>query len=195
MPELKKMGTSRISGGNSLLDPYYILEEIGLGAGMRIADFGCGATGHFVIPAGKIIGKNGVSYAVDLLKPVLSAVKSRAKFEGIDNVEAVWSNLEIYGATKIKEGSLDFVLLANTLFQIKKNEEMFKEAVRLVKNNGKIAVIEWKLIASPLGPPAEKRLSKDFVRGLAKKYGLEEVKEFKAGPYHYGLVFEKKPKT
>ena len=191
MPELKKMGTSRISGGNSLLDPYYILEEIGLGAGMRIADFGCGAAGHFVIPAGKIIGKNGVSYAVDLLKPVLSAVKSRAKFEGIDNVEAVWSNLEIYGATKIKEGSLDFVLLANTLFQIKKNEEMFKEAIRLVKNNGKIAVVEWKLIVSPLGPPAEKRLSKDFVRGLAKKYGLEEVKEFKAGPYHYGLVFEK----
>ena len=191
MPELKKMGTSRISGGNSLLDPYYILEEIGLGAGMRIADFGCGAAGHFVIPAGKIIGKNGVSYAVDLLKPVLSAVKSRAKFEGIDNVEAVWSNLEIYGATKIKEGSLDFVLLANTLFQIKKNEEMFKEAIRLVKNNGKIAIVEWKLIVSPLGPPAEKRLSKDFVRGLAKKYGLEEVKEFKAGPYHYGLVFEK----
>ncbi|HLD31120.1 MAG TPA: methyltransferase domain-containing protein [Patescibacteria group bacterium] len=191
MPELKKMGTSRISGGNSLLDPYYILEEIGLGAGMRIADFGCGAAGHFVIPAGKIIGKNGVSYAVDLLKPVLSAVKSRARFEGINNVEAVWSNLEIYGATKIKEGSLDFVLLANTLFQIKKNEEMFKEAIRLVKNNGKIAVVEWKLIVSPLGPPAEKRLSKDFVRGLAKKYGLEEVKEFKAGPYHYGLVFEK----
>ena len=191
MPELKKMGTSRISGGNSLLDPYYILEEIGLGAGMRIADFGCGAAGHFVIPAGKIIGKNGVSYAVDLLKPVLSAVKSRARFEGINNVEAVWSNLEIYGATKIKEGSLDFVLLANTLFQIKKNEEMFKEAIRLVKNNGKIAVVEWKLIVSPLGPPAEKRLSKDFVRGLAKKYGLKEVKEFKAGPYHYGLVFEK----
>lgn len=191
MPELKKIGTSRISGGNALLDPYYILEEIGLGADMRIADFGCGAAGHFVIPAGKIIGKKGTIFAVDLLKTVLSAVKSRARFEGVENLEAVWSNLEIYGATRIKEASLDFVLLANTIFQIKKNEEVFKEAIRLVKNNGKVAVVEWKLIASPLGPPAEKRLSKDFVRGLAKKYGLEEIKDFKAGPYHYGLVFKK----
>ncbi len=191
MPELKKMGTSRISGGNVLLDPYYIFKEIGFEAGMRIADFGCGAAGHFVIPAGKIIGKKGTVFAVDILKSVLSAVKGRARFEEVGNVEIVWSNLEIYGATKIKEASLDFVLLANTLFQIKKNKEIFKEAIRLVKNNGKIAVVEWKLIVSPLGPPAEKRLSKDFVRGLAKKYGLEEVKEFKAGPYHYGLVFKK----
>lgn len=191
MPDLKNIRTSRISGGNVLLDPYYILEEIGLGSGMKIADFGCGAAGHFVIPAGKIIGKNGTSYAVDLLKSVLSAVKSRARFEGVDNVEAVWSNLEIYGATKIKEGSLDFVLLANTLFQIKKNEEVFKEAIRLLKSGGKTAVVEWKMIDAPLGPPMEKRLSKDYIRGLAKKYNLEEVKDFKAGPYHYGLVFKK----
>jgi len=191
MPELKKIGTSRISGGNVLLDPYHIFKEIGLEAGMRIADFGCGAAGHFVIPAGKIIGKKGTVFAVDILKLVLNTVKSRARFEEVGNVEAIWSNLEIYGATKIKEASLDFVLLANTLFQIKKNKEIFKEAVRLIKNNGKVAVVEWKMSASPLGPPTEKRLSKDFVCDLAKENELEEMKEFQAGPYHYGLVFGK----
>lgn len=189
MPEEPK--NLRISGGNILLDPYHILNEIGLGQGMKLADLGCGAAGHFVIPAGKIVGESGIIYAVDLLKTVLDAVKSRAKMEGVGNIETVWSNLEIYGATDIPAGSLDIVLLANTLFQIKKREEVFREAVRLAKPGGKVAVVEWGLGEAPLGPPPAERLSKDTVRAMARNNGLAEVKEFKAGPYHYGLVFSK----
>lgn len=191
MPNGRDLQTIKISGGNILLDPYFIFEQIGLGAEMKIADLGCGAAGHFVIPAAKIVGGKGKVYAVDLLKSVLEAVKSRAKLEGVANVELIWSNLEIYGATKIEPESLDFVLLANTLWQIKKREEVFREAVRLIKKEGKIAVVEWGLGEAPLGPPPERRISKDIARELAKKYGLAESKEFKAGPYHYGLVFKK----
>lgn len=189
MPEELKV--LKISGGNTLLDPYVIFEQIGLGVGAKMADLGCGAAGHFVIPAAKIVGEKGAVYAVDLLKSVLEAVKSRARLEGVDNVETVWSNLEIYGATDIGEGSLDLVLLANTLFQIPKREEVFREAVRLAKKGGKIVVVEWGLLAAPLGPPLDRRLNKDAVRELARASGLTEVKEFKAGPYHYGLVFSK----
>jgi len=183
--------TLKISGGNILLNPYFILEQINLGAGMKIADLGCGTAGHFVIPAAKIVGGKGKIFAVDLLKSVLEAVKSRAKLEGVANIESVWSNLEIYGATKIESESLDFSLLANTLWQVKKREEVFREAVRLIKKGGKIVVIEWGLGEAPLGPPPERRVSKDGVRELANKYGLTESKEFKAGPYHYGLIFVK----
>ena len=189
MPEELKV--LKISGGNALLDPYFIFEQIGLGVGNKIADLGCGAAGHFVVPAAKIVGKEGIVYAVDLLKSVLDAVKSRARLEGVGNIETVWSNLEIYGATDIKEGSLDLVLLANTLFQIPKRGEVFREAVRLVKNGGRIAVVEWGLASAPLGPPLDRRLNKDMVRELARANGLAEVKEFKAGPYHYGLIFSK----
>ena len=191
MPNGIELGTLKISGGNILLDPYFILEQIELGAGMKMADLGCGAAGHFVIPAGKIVGGTGVVYAVDLLKPVLDAVKSRAKLEGVGNVKPIWSNLEIYGATDIAPGSLDVVLLANTLFQIKKRDEVFREAARLVKSGGKVAIVEWGLGEAPMGPPPAMRLGKDAVRELAKKSGLTERKEFKAGPYHYGLIFVK----
>lgn len=183
--------TLKISGGNILLDPYFILDEIGLSQGMKIADLGCGAAGHFVVPAGKVVGSKGTVYAVDLLKSVLEAVKSRAKMEGVSNIETVWSNLEIYGATDIKSDSLDFALLINTLFQIPKREEVFREATRIVKKGGKIAVVEWDLREAPLGPPVNLRLSKDVTRSLARQNGLTEVKEFKAGPYHYGLIFVK----
>lgn len=183
--------TLKISGGNILLDPYSILNQIGLRQGMTMADFGCGAAGHFVIPAGKIVGAKGKVYAVDLLKSVLDAVRSRAKMEEVSNIETVWSNLEIYGATDIKEGSLDFVLLANALFQIKKRDEVFREAARLLKPGGRVVVVEWGLGEAPLGPPPAERLSKDAVREIARINNLTEVEEFKAGPYHYGLVFSK----
>lgn len=189
MSEVPK--TLKISGGNILLDPYHVLNQIGLGQGMKIADLGCGAAGHFVIPAGKIVGDSGKVYAVDLLKSVLDAVESRAKMEEVSNIETVWSNLEIYGATDIPAGSLDFALLANTLFQIQKKNEVFREAVRLVKKGGKVVVVEWGLGEAPLGPPPANRLSEDAVRAMARENGLTEVKEFKAGPYHYGLVFSK----
>jgi ubiquinone/menaquinone biosynthesis C-methylase UbiE len=187
----KNLGTLKISGGNILLDPFYILEEAGLAAEMRVADLGCGAAGHFVIPAGKITGEKGVVYAVDLLKSVLEAVKSRAKMEEVRNVETVWSNLEIYGATKISSESLDMAFLVNTLFQIKKREEVLREAVRLVKPGGKILIVEWGQGEAPLGPPPAMRLSKDMVREMAGKNNLKEIKEFKAGPYHYGIIFIK----
>lgn len=191
MPNGKELGILKISGGNILLDPYFILEQVELGAGMKLADLGCGAAGHFVLPAAKIVGPRGKVYAVDLLKSVLEAVKSRAKLEGVGNIELVWSNLEIYGATEIDPESLDAVLLVNTLFQIKKRDEVLREAVRLAKKGGKVVAIEWGLGEAPMGPPPELRLSKDAVRELAKKNGLVEVKEFKAGPYHYGLIFKK----
>ncbi len=181
----------KISGGNILLDPYFILEQVGLSERMKMADLGCGAAGHFVIPAGKIVGDRGIVYAVDILKFVLDAVVSRAKLEGVTNIETVWANLEIFGATKIEPESLDFVLLANTLWQVKKREEVFREAIRLTKKGGKIAIVEWVMGEAPLAPPPERRVSKDYVRELARKYNLEEVKEFKAGPYHYGLILRK----
>lgn len=191
MPNGKNIGVLKISGGNILLDPFYILEEAGLAAEMKVADLGCGAAGHFVIPAGKIVGTKGVVYAVDLLKSVLDAVKSRAKLEEVENVETVWSNLEIYGATKIDSGSLDMVFLVNTLFQIKKRDEVLREAVRLLKPGGKIVVVEWGQGQAPLGPPPSLRLGKDTVREMAIKNNLKEVREFKAGPYHYGILFIK----
>ncbi len=191
MPNGRRPRILKISGGNILLDPYLIFEQSGLGAGMKIADLGCGAAGHFVIPAAKIVGERGTVFAVDLLKSVLEAVKSRVKLEEVSNVEYVWSNLEIYGATKIASESLDFVLLANTLWQIKKREEVFREATRLIKKGGKLLVVEWGMGEAPLGPPPERRVSKDFVREVAKNNGLSEIKEFKAGPYHYGLIFMK----
>jgi ubiquinone/menaquinone biosynthesis C-methylase UbiE len=180
-----------ITGGNALLDVNFILNKAQVGENAKVADLGCGASGHFVFPASKLVGKDGKVYAVDILKTNLENVNKRAKLENLENIKTVWSDLEIFGATKIEAGSLDVALLINTLYQSHKRAEIIREAVRMTKKDGKLVIVEWKSISSPLGPPVEERVKIDLLKAGAKKLGSNLEEEFEAGQYHYGLIFIK----
>ena len=65
--------------GTALIDPYKIFEKISLGHGMRVADLGCGRTGHFIFPTARVVGESGVVYAVDIMKDILESIKSRVR--------------------------------------------------------------------------------------------------------------------
>lgn len=180
-----------ISGGNELLDPAAIFARLGLKTGSKVADLGCGGAGHFIVPAARIVGEHRIAYAVDILKSALRSVTSKARLEGINNIRPVWSNLEIIGATKIKEGSLDFALLINILFQSKNRDNIIHEAYRLLKKEGKLLVIDWNQNLASFGPPPEDRVLPEEVKKNAKKAKFELIDAFEAGTYHYGLIFQK----
>lgn len=180
------------AGGNQLLDPRRILEkEVGLGYGDFVGDFGCGPKAYFVFQSAKIVGDRGLVYAVDILKDILSSVESHSKTNNLPNIKTVWSNLEIHGATKIAESSLDLGMFINVLFQSTDIANMLKEGVRLVKADGKVLVIDWKNSGAPLGPNPDKRVAPEKVKDILEAYGLKLIKEFEAGKYHYGLLFKK----
>ena len=180
-----------IPGGTKLLDPRSILTRLEIKEGMRVADLGSGGIGHFVIPLTGMVGTKGKVYAVDVQKNVLQALESRRKMEGILNLELVWSNLEVIGGTNIKEASLDRTLLVNVLFQNKKHGNILEEASRLLKIKGRLLVIDWKSTGAPFGPPPPLRISPDEIETLAASVGLKLIERFDAGPYHFGLIFEK----
>jgi len=181
----------RITGGNVLLDVNVILSKAGVGEKMKVADLGCGASGHFVFPAASMVGEEGRVYAVDILKTVLETINRMIKQENISNIKTIWSNLEIFGATKIESSSLDLAFLVDTLYQSHKRVEILRETVRMLKKEGKLIVVEWKSIALPLGPPLEERVKIDLIKVGAQKLGLKLEEEFFAGQYHYGLIFVK----
>src|SRR3989338_2320784 len=176
-----------ISGGNELLDPGEIFSHINLKAGMKVGDLGCGGAGHFTVPAGRKVGSQGLVYAVDILKSVLQSVVSRARLEGLGNIRTVWSNLEIAGATRIPKEGLDIAFLINILFQSKQDDNIIAEAVRLLKKEGELLIIDWKSSGSSFGPPAVDRIKPETIKSIAKKLNLKLIDEFDAGTYHYGL--------
>lgn len=180
-----------VIGGTTLLDTNYLLEQAQISEKMKVASLGCGASGHFVFPVANLVGKKGTVYAVDILKTVLEVINKRAKLENLTNIKTVWSDLEIFGATKIESSSVDIALLINTLHQSHKRADMLRESIRIVKKGGRLVVVEWKNIAIPFGPPAEDRVSKEQLEIAAKKLGLNLESDFNAGQYHYCLIFMK----
>lgn len=183
---------SGLAGGNVLLDENFILSKAQIAEKMCVANLGCGASGRFVFPVAELVGrKKGKVFAVDILKTVLERIERRAKQENFSNIETVWSNLEVFGATKVEAESVDVALVINVLYQSQRRPEIMREAIRLLKRGGRLVIVEWKNTASPLGPPVEDRVKENLLEQAGKKLGLSLEEEFEAGQYHYGLIFIK----
>ena len=173
-----------------ILNPKKILKAVGIEYGWHVADLGCGA-GFNAMQAARMVGDQGQVYAVDVLKTSLPPIETKAKLEGLTNLKTVWSNLEIVGATKIPEGTLDLALIVNVLFQSKKHKEILQESSRLIKQGGKLVIVDWKKEGSPMGPPVNDRVNLEALKATVQQAGFSLEQEIEAGPYHFGLIFLK----
>lgn len=179
-------------GTGGFLHPEKILEQLDIQDNIQAADFGCGR-GYFSIPLAKII-LNGKVYAFDVVEEALEAVRGKAKLENINNIETIRANLEITGGSKLDDDSMDLVILANILYQSKKKKEILKEAKRVLKSGGRIALIEWLIGASlaPKGDSGWEMLPKEKAQKMAEAEGLDLDSELDIEEgQHYGLVFRK----
>jgi len=177
--------------GTALVDPRVVFERIALSPGMRVADLGCGRTGHFVFPASKVVGERGIVYAVEIVKNVLESIKSRCRSEGYANVQAVWSDIEAYGKTPIPAASLQACFMVNVLFLVRDKLSLLREAARLVQPNGTIVVVDWQKKLGPLGPPEDLLVPVERATTLVREAGLSEVEQFPLSEYHYCLILKK----
>jgi ubiquinone/menaquinone biosynthesis C-methylase UbiE len=169
------------------LDPQEVLKELELRKDMTAADFGSGS-GGWAIPLAKRL-TDGKIYAIDILEEPLSALKNKSGVEGIVNIETIRSDVESRNGSTLKDKYLDLVLITNLLFQTENKKMVLTETKRVLKNGGKVLVVDWNPEAA-FGPEVKKTSSKE-IKKLAKEIGFSLVKEFKAGDYHFGLLFSK----
>lgn len=176
---------------SALFDIANILGKMSIAEKQHIAELGCGNFGFFVFPLARLVGRQGKIYAVDILKDTLAEIKSRSTKENLPQIETVWSNLEIFKATKIETNSLDSALIINVLHQSTKRSEIIREATRLLKRGGKLLIIDWKNSDIPFGPAPDQRVNLENLKATVLKMNLAIADEFNAGPYHYGLILSK----
>lgn len=174
----------------NFFNPRDALIQAGISQGMVVAELGCGP-GHFVFEAAKLIGDEGIVFAIDVQKPVLNVIKSKMNFLGLHNVKPIWADLEVLGSTKIKDSSVDLAILTHTLYQAKNHKAMLKEAYRMLKEKGKLLIIEWKKTQTPIGPPVEMRIDKEKLISWLEELNFKITKDIKTDNYHYGLLAEK----
>ncbi len=176
-----------------IIDVSEILHRAQVKPGDVVADFGTGREGRLAIPAGQLVGSSGVVYAVDVVKVILPAVLTKAKMRGVNNLQTVWSNLEIYGATRtIRDNSVTVGFLVTTLFQSAKHADIITECHRMIQPGGRLVVVDWKPgMRAPLGPSEDRRVHPEEVKTICGKLAMQLADEFEAGPYHWGLIFIK----
>lgn len=120
--------------------PDQIIETIALKPGQSIADIGSGG-GYFSLRFAKIVGQKGKVYAVDTNPDFLAFIKKSAKDESLNNVIP---KLISRDKLKLPEKSLDFIFMRNVTHHIPNRTRYFRELKELLKQDGKIIVIEYK---------------------------------------------------
>ncbi len=169
-------------------EPRENVMQLALREGMRVADFGTG-TGHYARTAAAIVGRDGKVYAVDVQEDVLKHASLNMPRHGQGVVEYIWGNIERRAGTKIRDASLDAVILANVLFQVEDRDGLFEEMRRVLKPGGKILVVDWAGSYGGMGPHPDHVVTEHDAEALFIGAGFHKVKGFRGGPHHYGLVF------
>jgi len=172
------------------INPEAVVSKLELELGIVVADFGCGS-GYFSLPIARKIGEEGVVYSLDILPQCLESVASQAKTMGLTNIIAKRANLEKEGGSKLPDSSCDWVIMKDMLFQNKNKSVILAEARRVLKEKGKVLVIEWDVNDSSIGPDKSLRISKEALVDIIQKVGLGVLSEIPVSNFNYGLILVK----
>ena len=179
------------NSGSKFLDPEKLLFAAGLTPGQRVADLGTGS-GFYSLAAGKMVGEQGLVYSTDILESALDHVSAEARRKGLNNLKIFRTDLEqADSCSVVPTGSVDLVILANIIHQLKNQSALLAETYRMLKTGGRMVVVEWNDTASPIGPAVFSRVKPDEVARLAASAALKSAGEISCDTYHYGLIFIK----
>jgi SAM-dependent methyltransferase len=153
-----------------------------------VVDFGCGY-GTFTVAAARLT--TGTVYALDIDAAMIEATAAKAASFGLDNVTTIERDFVTEG-TGLPNAAADYAMLFNIL-HAEHPVELLREALRVLRPGGKVAVIHWiHDAATPRGPDLSIRPRPEQCRAWAQQAGFECVMPTIAlPPHHYGLLGRK----
>jgi ubiquinone/menaquinone biosynthesis C-methylase UbiE len=110
------------------------LKDAGIQPGMSILDFGCGP-GRYALPAAEMVGSHGMVYAVDVHPLAIRMVENTAEKVGVTNLQAIHADC----STGLPSGSVDIVLLYDTLHDVENKKAVLQELRRVLKLQGTLS--------------------------------------------------------
>ena len=174
----------------NFLQPKKVISETAIVEGSVAVDFGFG-NGTFLELLSREVGDGGEVYAIDIQEDIITRVKKDFEEKEIENVSFIVADLEEEKAIKLKDSSVDFILISSLFFQLENKEFVAKEAGRILKPNGKILFIDWKESFKGLGPDSSLIFSEREAIKLFKDLSFELERRVSSGEYHYALIFRK----
>ena len=115
--------------------------ELNLKKDAQVADFGCG-NGKYsklissIVPEGKV-------FAIDLTQEKLEYLEEELLKEKIINIIPVWGNIEDLNGTRLRDDSIDVVIMSDTFYLLQHKKTCILEIKRILKKRGKILFLDW----------------------------------------------------
>ena len=142
------------------LDSDEIIQELDLKGNETFMDAGCG-DGHNAIKILEDYNHKGTVYAVDIYDASIEDMETYKKENDVENLINIEADIT-EGIPGVDDGSIDVVLLVNVFHGFKasrKLDEAVTELGRIVSDDGKIAIMDYKAWDVPKGPPTKMRFS------------------------------------
>ncbi len=171
-------------------DPELVFAELNLKEGDFFLDMGCGP-GDYAIQASRLVKDAGVVFALDRWQDVIDDLKEKASSEGLKNIRGMIS--DINRPLPIEEGCIDVYFTSTVLHSLdlaKDGDMIFSEIHRVLKPEGRLAIIECKKEEMSFGPPLHMRLSPEELENSITKHGFEKISLVDLG-YNYMIQFGK----
>lgn len=164
-------------------NPVEIVGAVGIPTGARVAEIGCG-TGWFTFELEKAVRPRGIVYALDMQPAMLQILETRRQ-----NWERVMTLPCGENTFEMDDAEVDVVFHANTLHEVREPEVHLREALRVLKNGGRLIVIEWHWMdeESQPGPHNSRRLEIETAKKLINAAGFAVTGVQDVGPYHYAI--------
>ncbi len=175
--------------------PAEVMDALGITAGSRVADVGCGE-GYFVLRLAERVGPAGVVYAVDIDDSALEVTRRKAERAGYSQVRIVRGETD---DPKLPEGKLDAVLIVNAYHEMRQYDAMLRAIFRALKPGGRLGIIDGEGEGDDRSTLMRRhRMAEKLVREDAERNGFlfrEKRPGFdrpgRRGRHFFFLVFEK----
>ena len=175
------------------IDSNKLFSEIHLKEDMTFLDVACGR-GAYSIAAARHIGEKGVIHAVDKWEEGIEHLKKEISERNIQSIRATVA--DVSRKLPLETASVDVCLMAmvlHDLFRDGKGEGALKEVQRVVKPEGVLAVVEFKKIDGPPGPPIDMKISPKELEAVLSPYGFRVKQTMEIGSIRYLSIFTKSP--
>ena len=183
----------------NFLDSDEILEKLDLKGNEVFMDAGCG-DGHIAITALKKYLPDGLAYAVDSYDISINELEEYKKENNLENLINILADLT-EDIPQIDDDSIDMIFMLNVVHGFKaagNMDEVIEKLLRILKNDGRIAIVEFRPIEWTFGPPLEIKYAPDELEEIFNNHGFKKVylneelgQEGLDEKSHYLIIFEK----
>lgn len=181
------------------LDGDEILKEFDFKGNETFMDAGCG-DGYIAKNAIDNYLPDGTVYAVDVYDQSIKDLENYKKENNVNNLINIKADIA-KGIPDVYDSSVDVVLMLNVFHGFKSSGEMDEvvdELARVINDDGKIAIMDFKPLDMERGPPIEIRSSPQELEEIFNNHNLKKIylnedigEDIPEGKSHYLIMFKK----